>query len=145
MASDKLEQLTSGRRSDTCHTRSLLDNMVIETEMGRRDNKPLTDQAIDLIASRFRLLAEPTRLKILHTLGEGEFNVSEIVARTGLSQANVSKHLGALLEAGIVGRRKEGLAANYRVTDKTIFALCDVVCSRLKDELVARQKVLADL
>jgi ArsR family transcriptional regulator len=107
--------------------------------------KDLSDDALDLIASRFRLLSEPTRLKILKTLGEKELNVSEIVARTGAGQANVSKHLAALLDAGIVGRRKEGLTANYRVVDETIFELCDVVCSRLKDELQTRQRVLSRL
>jgi ArsR family transcriptional regulator len=69
-------------------------------------------------------------------------NVGEIVAETGASQANVSKHLAALLDARIVARRKEGLTANYRVADETIFELCDVVCSRLKDELQSRQAIL---
>lgn len=59
-------------------------------------------------------------------------NVSEIVAATGMSQANVSRHLGMLLSAGVVSRRREGLTANYRVTDETIFSICDLVCSRLK-------------
>ena len=120
----------------------LFSNIVMQMQ---KNGKPLTDEALELIASRFRLLAEPTRLKILHTLGKDELNVTEIVARTGLSQANVSKQLGALLDARIVSRRKEGLASNYKVTDETIFALCDVVCTRLKDELIARQKVLADI
>lgn len=107
--------------------------------------KELNDEALELIASRFRLLAEPTRLKILHTLGEDEMNVSQLVAATGAGQANISKHLGALLDAGIVSRRKEGLTANYRVADETIFELCEVVCSRLKTQLETRQNVLADI
>ena len=109
------------------------------------NNKELSDEALNLIASRFRLLAEPTRLKILHTLGTNEMNVSEIVEKTGANQANVSKHLSALLEAGIVSRRKEGLTANYRVSDETIFELCDVVCSRLKTQLETRQNALAGI
>lgn len=95
-----------------------------------------------MIATRFRLLSEPMRLKILHTLGHDEMNVSEIVARTGANQANVSKHLGALLDAAVVSRRKVGLTANYRVSDPTIFDLCDVVCSRLREDLRSRQKLL---
>jgi DNA-binding transcriptional ArsR family regulator len=62
---------------------------------------------------------------------------------TLLDIAGVSKHLGVLLDAAIVSRRKQGLNANYRVSDQTIFDLCDVVCSRLKDELQERQKLLA--
>ena len=109
--------------------------------MNKKKNE-LSDEALELIASRFRLLSEPTRLKILHTLGRREMNVGEIVAETGASQANVSKQLGALLDAAVVSRRKEGLTANYRVTDATIFDLCDAVCSRLEDELRSRQTVL---
>lgn len=104
----------------------------------------LTDQALDLVANRFRLLGEPTRLKILQILGHEEMTVTEIVERTRSSQANVSKHLAALLSAGVVARRKNGLNAHYRVADPSIFDLCDVVCSRLKDELVDRRAVFGD-
>jgi ArsR family transcriptional regulator len=103
----------------------------------------LSDEALGLVASRFRLLAEQTRLKILQTLGTGEMSVSELVEATGCGQANVSKHLGALLDAGIVSRRKEGLNAIYRVEDETIFELCDKVCARLKTQLESRQNALS--
>ena len=104
--------------------------------------KELSDEALEMIASRFRLLADPTRLKILHTLGEAEFNVGELVEAIGGSQANISKHLGILLEAGIVAKRKEGLNAFYRVADETIFELCDTVCSRLETQISARKNAL---
>ncbi len=107
--------------------------------------KELNDEALELIASRFRLLAEPMRLKILHTLSEKEMNVSELVTATGANQANISKHLGILLDAGVVSRRKEGLTANYRIADETIFELCDTVCSRLKTQLETRQSALANI
>ena len=110
--------------------------------MGKKKRQELSDSALLLIANRFRLLSEPMRLKILHTLGDVEKNVTELVAQTGASQANVSKHLAVLLDAAIVSRRKQGLTANYRVSDPTIFDLCDVVCSRLKDEVQERQKLL---
>jgi DNA-binding transcriptional ArsR family regulator len=102
----------------------------------------LSDQALELVANRFRLLAEPTRLKILQTLGHDEMTVTELVDATGSSQANVSKHLAALLSSAVVARRKDGLNAHYRVTDESIFDLCDAVCSRLKDEVVSRHAIL---
>lgn len=102
----------------------------------------LSEQAIELIANRFRLLAEPMRLKILHTLGQDELTVTELVEKTGASQANVSKHLAALLNAAVVARRKNGLNAHYRVADESIFNLCDVVCGRLKDEVKIRARDL---
>ena len=108
-------------------------------------DKELSDEALEMIAGRFRLLAEPMRLKILHTLGENEMNVGELVAATGANQANISKHLGILYDAGAVARRKDGLTVNYRVVDPTIFDLCDVVCSRLKSQFDRHRVVFAKL
>ncbi|MBP7377543.1 MAG: helix-turn-helix transcriptional regulator [Pyrinomonadaceae bacterium] len=106
-------------------------------------NVDLTDDALELIAERFRMLSEPMRLRILNTLGENEMSVTEIVAATGANQANVSKHLSILFRSGIVSRRKQGLTANYRVSDPTIFELCDLVCDRLKDHHETRQNTMA--
>ena len=114
----------------------------------RRDSKPmkkrkeLTEEVLELIAARFRILAEPMRLKILHTLGEEEMSVTELVEATGAGQANVSKHLALLLEAGLVARRKEGLNVFYRVADSTIFDLCEAVCTSLGERLAARHSAI---
>lgn len=107
-----------------------------------KKHKQLSDEALDLIAARFRVLAEPMRLKILHAMGEGEMSVSELVEKTGAGQANVSKHLALLLDAGIVARRKEGLNTFYRVVDDTIFDLCETVCSRLSERYSARADII---
>jgi ArsR family transcriptional regulator len=106
--------------------------------MSRKQRKELTDEALELIAGRFRALAEPMRLKILNTLGDREMSVMEIVKATGSGQANVSKHLGILFGEGIVARRKEGLNTFYRVTDDSIFVLCESVCSSLGEHLAAK-------
>jgi DNA-binding transcriptional ArsR family regulator len=113
----------------------------VENKMAKKKEE-LNDEALEMIAGRFRLLSDPMRLKILHTLGDREMNVTDLVGATGAGQANVSKHLGAMLEAGIVARRKEGLNSIYRVSDETIFELCDVVCSRLKAQLENRRHAL---
>lgn len=105
----------------------------------------LSEEALNLIAGRFRLLADPMRLRILNTLGDQEMNVGDLVNSTKGSQANISKHLGVMLDAGIVARRKEGLNAIYRVSDETVFALCEVVCSRLKSQFETRQNALAGI
>lgn len=101
----------------------------------------LNDEALAMIANRFRVLSDPMRLRILHTLGDHELNVSDLVNATGAGQANVSKHLGVMLDAGVVTRRKEGLNSFYKVSDETIFELCDVVCARLKEQLESRRAV----
>lgn len=87
---------------------------------------------VELVAERFRVLGDATRLSILRLLRErGELNVGEICAELDSSQANVSKHLRTLSAAGIVRRRREGTAAYYRISDPSITKLCDVVCGRL--------------
>lgn len=97
--------------------------------------KNMTDDTLDLVASRFRILSEPMRLRILQTLHEKEMNVQHIVEVTGANQANVSKHLSIMLDAGILKRRKEGLNSFYSVADDSIFRLCDLVCGSLEKNL----------
>jgi DNA-binding transcriptional ArsR family regulator len=98
----------------------------------------LTEEALELIAARFRVLAEPMRLKILNALGDDEMSVTELVDATAAGQANVSKHLAMLAGARLVARRKEGLNVYYRVADETVFDLCDAVCSSLGERLAAQ-------
>lgn len=101
----------------------------------------LTSEALDLLASWFRVLSEPSRLRILHALKGGELNISELVEATGLSQTNVSRHVQSLVGAQIVGRRREGLNSVCYIADDAIFTLCESVCSRL--ELRLRAQVAA--
>ncbi|MCB1276259.1 MAG: metalloregulator ArsR/SmtB family transcription factor [Prosthecobacter sp.] len=104
---------------------------------------PVTDEALSLIASWFRTLSEPSRLKILRALEEGEKNISEIVEATGLTQANVSRHVQSLVDAGMVGRRKEGLTVICFIDDPSITDLCDNVCSNLLKRLSNQVKKLS--
>ena len=94
--------------------------------------QPLPPEILDLIAERFRVLAEPTRLRILNVLLTGERTVSELVEETGLNQAIVSKHLSLLRASSFVERRKEGLYAFYKVADPSVGQLCDIMCGRLE-------------
>jgi len=103
----------------------------------------LADAVFEMISARFRMLSEPMRLKILHALEEQEeMSVSELVEATQGGQANVSKHLGLLLDAGIVTRRKEGLNSLYRIADQSIFDLCRVVCSGIERRLSVQQQAV---
>src|SRR5262249_5889002 len=92
------------------------------------------DEFLDLMAGKFRMLADPTRLAILRTLMRGERNVTRVVEETGRNQANVSKHLKMLAEAGLVGRRKEGLQVFYTLDDPLVEKLCKLVCETVVQE-----------
>lgn len=104
---------------------------------------PLTSELIELVAERFKALAEPARLKILNALREREMTVSELMEATGLGQANASKHLQQLHALGFVERRKEGLFVFYRLADEDVFRLCDIMCGRLEHEADLRSRLLA--
>jgi ArsR family transcriptional regulator len=97
--------------------------------------KSLPPKALKQIAQRFRVLGEPARLAILSTLMGGEHSVNELVERTGLSQANVSKHLALLADNGFVSRRKEGLFAFYSIADESLYTLCELMCSSVARKL----------
>jgi DNA-binding transcriptional ArsR family regulator len=103
---------------------------------------PLSSQMIELVARRFRMLGEPQRLRILQTLEDGERTVGEIVETVAANQSNISKHLQALYDAGIVGRRREGSNIYYSIADEVVFKLCELVCQSATED--ARTK-LAEL
>ena len=102
----------------------------------------LSDEALALIAARFRVLGEPSRLRLLQVLRRGECTVSELVEATGLAQANASRHLQALADAALVGRRREGLNVVYHIADPSIFTLCETVCGSLKKRLNEQARAL---
>ena len=74
-----------------------------------------------------KLVGEPVRIKLLDALRGRDATVSELQVMLGASQQNVSKHLGILLRAGIVSRRKDGNHARYAISDPSVFELCEQV------------------
>jgi DNA-binding transcriptional ArsR family regulator len=113
-----------------------------EPTMSMTHSHPLPDDLVELIADRFHALAEPTRIKLLDRLREGEATVQELTALIGTTQQNVSKHLGVLQRSRIVARRKEGNYAYYRILDDGVYALCDAVCGSLQRSLDALSDIV---
>lgn len=105
--------------------------------------RPMTADQLALVADRFKVLAEPARLALLQAMMQEERSVGELVEMTGLTQANVSKHLQLLLAHGLVARRKEGLFVHYQIADQSVFQLCELVCTRLETATRERQRRLA--
>jgi DNA-binding transcriptional ArsR family regulator len=96
---------------------------------------PLPEDLVELIARRFRVLSEPSRIRLLDQLRDGERSVNELAAQLGAGQQNVSKHLAVLAEAGILARRRDGNHVYYRIVDDGVLGLCQQVCGSLEQQL----------
>ena len=95
----------------------------------------LPETALARVASRFRALGDPSRLKIVNRLMNGEISVQDLMRETGLTQTNLSRHLGVLRQVGIVERRSDGNRAFYRIGDPTLVEVCEIMCGSLADQL----------
>lgn len=96
----------------------------------------IPDEILELMAGKFRMLADASRLAILRFLmKEGEKNVSRVVEATGRTQANVSKHLKHMADAGLLARRKEGNQVFYRLDDAVVEKLCRLVCDSILEDM----------
>ena len=105
---------------------------------------PVPQEVVQQVSEYFSILSEPMRLRILNLLREGEKCVQELVEATATSQANVSKHLKVMLQAGILSRRSEGTSAYYKVEDELIFELCNLVCDRLATRIEQQARHFRD-
>lgn len=105
----------------------------------------LSDRALDLVAARFRVLGEASRLKLLQALRSGEKSVTDLLHETGLAQANASRHLQTLTEAGIISRHKEGLKVIYSIADQEVFHLCEHVCGSVQRRFAQHARLFEDL
>ncbi|HEY9732659.1 MAG TPA: metalloregulator ArsR/SmtB family transcription factor [Drouetiella sp.] len=102
--------------------------------------QPLSKDALEIVAARFRAMGDATRLEMLQYLMDREHSVQELCELTGMSQANISKHLSLLADQGILNRRKQGLFVYYSVADMTIYQLCDLVCGSLSERFAKVQQ-----
>jgi len=93
------------------------------------------EQVFESVARYFAVLGEPTRLRILHTVCQEEKCVNDIIRATGMAQANVSRHLGLMYQAGMLSRRREGTQVFYRVSDRMFVELCRSVTVQVVSKL----------
>lgn len=103
---------------------------------------PLPEPLLELVAYRFRVIGEPMRIRLLEQLRYGPATVGQLADALSATQQNVSKHLGVLHHAGILSRAKQGTSVRYAITDTTIFELCELVCGRLRQQIIELSKTL---
>ena len=92
-------------------------------------------EALEEVAGYFQVLAEPTRLRILNILREGERNVGDLAQMCGYTAANVSRHLSLMTKNGLVTREGRGTSVYYRFADESVYALCDLVCDNIARQI----------
>lgn len=103
---------------------------------------PIPEALVEQIAHRFRVLAEPTRIRIVDALREGPATVTELQTALGASQQNVSKHLAVLLDAALVRRARDGNRAYWSIADPSLFDLCEIVCGSLRRHVTELDNLL---
>jgi len=98
-------------------------------------SQQLPPAVIEHVSDRFRLLGDPTRLRLVNALHvDNELSVGELVDRVGTSYGAVSKQLALLRSHGVLGRRREGTRIYYRIIDPSLSDLCDAVCKSIRED-----------
>lgn len=93
-----------------------------------------SDAVFEMAAEIFRVMSAPMRLKIISSLCDGEKNVSQLVQEIDTTQPNMSQHLNTLYNAGVLGKRREGVQIYYRIVNDRVVTLCRAVCTQIAIE-----------
>ena len=97
----------------------------------------LQPEMLERVVERLSAVADPSRIRLLLRLRDGEANVVTLSGELGIRQASVSKHLGVLRRVGLVQSRRAGTQAIYAIRDDSVFEMCKIVCDGV---LKQRQK-----
>ena len=98
-----------------------------------QQSPPVADEYVELAAEVFALLADPTRIRIILALRDGELPVNRLAELVGKSPAAVSQHLAKLRLAGWIDSRRDGRRLLYRVTDPHIVTLVHQAVEHILD------------
>jgi DNA-binding transcriptional ArsR family regulator len=116
--------------------------MAAKATLRQSVHAPLGEEQIGAVATLFAVLSEPSRLRILQLLQRGPATVGEIVDRLDLKQANASKQLGILHQAGVLARERDGTSVRYSIRMPLVFDLCALVCSHVREDAIQRARAL---
>jgi DNA-binding transcriptional ArsR family regulator len=97
-----------------------------------------SDEVFEMAAEVFRVMSAPMRLKIISSLCNGEKNVSQLLEEIQTTQPNMSQHLNTLYQAGVLGKRREGVQIYYRIINDRVVTLCRAVCTQIAIEVDLR-------
>ena len=103
----------------------------------------MEEKAIQLKSEVLKALAQPTRLKILELLRNGERCICEIVPAINGEQSNISRHISVMQKSHLIDTRKDGVRVMVKVRDPEVFAILDKVGILLKRQLTEQKRLLA--
>jgi DNA-binding transcriptional ArsR family regulator len=95
---------------------------------------------IELESNYLKAIAQPTRLKILYFLKDGEQCQCKIIPKIKEDQSNISRHLTHMRDLGILESRREGVSVYYKIKDKRVFRLLFLVDQMIKAEIEEKAK-----
>jgi DNA-binding transcriptional ArsR family regulator len=90
---------------------------------------PVPDIGLEALSRYFRVLGDPTRLRIIESLLERERSVSELVELLGAPQSRVSNHLACLRWCRLVESERRGRTVVYRVADERVARVLELAAS----------------
>lgn len=102
----------------------------------------INQDMIDFESRFLKAIAQPTRLKILYFLKDGEKCACKIIPNMAEDQSSVSRHLNNLKNAGILESRKEGVSVYYKIKDKRVFSILDLVDNIIKAQVKEEAKLM---
>jgi ArsR family transcriptional regulator len=91
-----------------------------------------------------KTISNPRRQAILDTIRNGEMTVSELIKKTGISQANLSQHLSILRSKGVVNTRRDGNNVYYSLSNLKIIKAYDLISEVLEDSATSRDKAIKE-
>ena len=105
----------------------------------------MEERILELKAEVLKALAQPTRLKILELLRNGERCICEIVPAINGEQSNISRHISLMQKSHLVTTRKDGVKVMVKVRDPRIFEILDDVSLMLKKQMEETRKLIHKL
>jgi ArsR family transcriptional regulator len=102
----------------------------------------MEEKVLELKAEILKALAQPTRLKILELLRNGERCICEIVPAINGEQSNISRHISLMQKSQLVTTRKDGVKVMVKVRDPRIFEILDSVSLLLKKQIQETGKLI---
>jgi len=105
----------------------------------------MEERVLELKAEILKALAQPTRLKILELLRNGERCICEIVPAINGEQSNISRHISLMQKSNLVTTRKDGVKVMVKVSDARVFEILDSIALLLKKQIIETGKLVHEL